>query len=192
MLQIGNTLVSLDLLEQAFVCDLERCKGACCVEGDSGAPLDESELAALDNCWEGVKALLPAENVKEIERQGLYLRDADGDWTTPLMGGHRECAFTLFENGIAKCGIEKAWQQGASTFRKPVSCHLYPVRINKLNQADAVNYHRWSICKPACRLGDKLQVPLYVFLKEALIRKYGQEWYEELELVAGEYSKHRP
>jgi hypothetical protein len=192
MLQIGNTLVSLDLLEQHFVCDLSRCKGACCVEGDSGAPLEEEELEALEQNLDAIAALLPDENRKELERQGLYLRDADGDWTTPLMGGHRECVYTIFENGVAQCGIEKAWQQGTSTFRKPVSCHLYPVRINKLNHAEAVNYHRWSICSPACRLGDKLQVPLYVFLKEALIRKYGPEWYEELELVASEYSKHRP
>src|SRR6185369_2152666 len=130
------------------------------------------------------KPYLREAGVKAIEKQGTSVRYEESEWVTPLISG-RECAYTVFENGIAKCGIEKAYYAGKTDFKKPVSCHLYPVRINRMkNKVQAVNYDRWSICKPACKLGDSLKVPLYKFLKEPLIRKYGEAWYEQLELAA--------
>ncbi|MBL0097087.1 MAG: DUF3109 family protein [Bacteroidetes bacterium] len=187
MLQIGTTLVSIDLVENQFVCDLEKCKGECCVAGDSGAPLEESEMKEIENAFPVIKSYLQQEALQSIEQQGLYLKDADGDLVTPIIDGHRECVYTLFENGIAKCAFEQAYFEGKISFRKPVSCHLYPIRIQKLKDYDAVNYDRWSICSAACTLGKNLKVPVYKFLKEALIRKYGEEWYNELEVVAEAY-----
>jgi hypothetical protein len=191
MISIGNTLVSEELLEEKFVCDLTRCKGHCCVEGDSGAPLEKEELKQLEEVYPVVKEMLTEEGRKSIEEQGLYLIDGDGDYVTPLVGGYRECAFTVFDNGIAKCGIEKAYLEGKVNFRKPVSCHLYPVRITRYRSYDAVNYERWSVCAPACKLGEHLKVPVYVFLKDSLTRKYGEKWYAELSLAAEVYQKER-
>ncbi len=182
MLQIGNVLVSRDVVEKKFVCDLERCKGACCVAGDSGAPLDEDELAVLDDIYPKVKPFLAREGIKTIERDGKYLIDSDGDFVTPLIDGDKECAYTVFENGIAKCGIEKAHEAGAVTFKKPISCHLYPIRVSKLkNGIDGLNYHKWELCKAACSLGKKLEVPVYRFLQAPLERKYGRHWFLELD-----------
>ena len=186
MIAIKNTLVSEDLLEKKFVCDLTRCKGACCVEGESGAPLELDELAEMDKVYPIVKDMLPAKGRKAIEKQGLYLIDSDGDWVTPLVGENQECAYTIFEEGIAKCSIEKAFHEGKTNFRKPVSCHLYPVRITNYKDYDAVNYEKWNKCAPACKLGASLRVPVYRFLKESLTRKYGEEWYQELEQAAEE------
>jgi len=184
MLAIGETLVSEELIEKKFVCDLHACKGACCVKGDYGAPLEEKELPILDKIYSEVKPYLTPNGIKAIEKQGKYLLYEKKEWVTPLISG-RECAYTVFENGIAKCAIEKAYYDGKIDFKKPVSCHLYPVRINKMkNEVEAVNYDRWSICKPACKLGDSLKVPLYKFLKESLVRKFGEEWYEQLEQAA--------
>jgi len=189
MLAVKNTLVSEDLLEKNFVCDLNACKGACCVKGDYGAPLEIEELAVFDDIYEKVKPFLSESGIKAIEKQGKYLQYTEDEWVTPLISG-RECAYTVFDNGVAKCGIEKAYYAGKIDFKKPVSCHLYPVRINKMkNKVEAVNYDRWSICKAACKLGDSLKVPLYKFLKESLVRKYGEAWYKELELVAEHAAK---
>ncbi len=187
MIQIGDTLVSLDIIENHFVCDLEKCKGECCVSGDSGAPLEEHELAEIEKAYPLVKPYLNPDAVSSIDAQGLYLKDRDGDLVTPLTDGYKECAYTIFENGIAKCAFEKAYLEGKTTWRKPVSCHLYPIRIQKLSAYEAVNYDRWDICSAACKLGKNLKVPIYKFLREALIRKYGETWYEELELVASRY-----
>lgn len=187
MLKINQALVSVDILEKSFVCDLQKCKGECCVSGDSGAPLEEEETTELEEAWPVVKEYLQEEGRESIEQYGLYLRDADGDLVTPLIKGYRECAYTIFENGIATCAIEKAYLDGKIRFRKPVSCHLYPIRIQKLKNYDAVNYDRWDICAAACTLGDKLKVPVYKFLKEPLIRKYGEQWYHELEFAADLY-----
>src|SRR5205085_7337144 len=166
-----------DLIEKRFVCDLNACKGGCCVKGDYGAPIEDDELPILDKIYDKVKPYMRKEGVKAIEKQGKYIRYEKTEWVTPLIAG-KECAYTLFENGIAKCAIEKAYYAGDIDWKKPVSCHLYPVRINKMkNSLEAVNYDKWSICKPACKLGDSLKVPLYKFLKEALIRKYGAKWY---------------
>jgi hypothetical protein len=133
---------------------------------------------------------LSQEGIRAIEKQGKYLKYSTDEWVTPLIKG-RECAYTIFdESGTAKCGIEKAYFEGKIEWRKPVSCHLYPVRINKLkNSVEAVNYDKWSICKPACKLGDTLKVPIYKFLKDSLIRKFGEEWYKELELAAEHLAK---
>lgn len=182
MIAINNTLVSEDILEKKFVCDLNACKGRCCVQGDSGAPLEGEEAGTLDDIFEEVKPYLTPEGIAAIEEQGKYTIDADGDLVTPLVD-NRHCAYTVFENGIAGCGIEKAFNEGKTSFRKPVSCHLYPVRITKYNHYEAVNYHQWEVCKPACSCGDKLDVPVYKFLKPALVRKYGESWFKELELA---------
>lgn len=188
MIAVGDTLLSEDLLEKAFVCDLTKCKGACCVEGDAGAPLESEEVTILEEIYEDVKPFLRPEGAAAIEEQGTSIQDpSDDEWVTPLVNG-AECAYVIFdEKGVTKCGIEKAWEEGAVDFRKPVSCHLYPIRIDKYATYDAVNYHKWQICSPACDLGAQLKVPVYKFTKDALIRKYGPEWYKELEEVAEQW-----
>ena len=190
MIKINGTLVSLDLLEENFTCDLEKCKGACCVQGESGAPLQPEELEKLKEIYNVVKDYLQPENRKEIEQKGVYYTDADGEPVTQLKNG-KECAYTIFENGIARCGIEKAYNDGKIDFRKPVSCHLYPVRVRKYKDYDAVNYDKWSICKPAIALGNKLNTPVYQFTRESLIRRFGLPWLEELEYTAEEYKKEK-
>lgn len=188
MIAIKDTLISEDVLDQAFVCDLSKCKGACCVEGDSGAPLEDSELSVLEEVYPFVKPYLRKEGVEAIEEQGTSVQDPlDDEWVTPLVNG-AECAYVIFENGVTKCGIEKAWEHGKIDFRKPISCHLYPIRITKYASYEAVNYHKWQICSPACDLGKELQVPVYKFTKDSLVRKYGEEWYTELEEVAQQWS----
>ena len=177
---VENAIISDDIKENFFVCNLEKCKGACCVEGDSGAPLEESELPILQAIYEDIKPFLTPEGIAEIERQGVYTTDQDNDYVTPTIGD-RECVYaTRDERGILKCGIEEAHRAGKTDFKKPISCHLYPLRIDKYDHYDAINYHRWHICSPACALGQELHVPLYQFLKEPLIRKYGEAWYAEL------------
>jgi hypothetical protein len=184
MIEIGKTLISTELLEEHFVCDLNKCKGECCIAGDYGAPLDKSELKEIEKYYPIVKPLLQERALKSIEEQGLYVKDDEGDWVTPLINGNEECAFTIFENGIAKCSFEKAYYEGQIPWKKPISCHLYPVRIKKLKNYDALNYDRWDVCAPACKLGKSLKVPVYQFLKESLTRKYGEEWYKELTIAA--------
>ncbi len=190
MLKVDKVLVSDDVTAKKFVCDLERCKGACCVAGDSGAPLEEEELAILDDIYDKVSPYLTAQGRKAIKQYGKYLVDSDGDYVTPLVNGDQECAYTVFENGFAKCGIEKAYEAGAVNFHKPISCHLYPIRIEKLKSGvEALNYHKWELCKAACSLGKKLNVPVYQFLKNPLIRKYGKKWFEKLELAVKQSEK---
>ena len=183
MLAIQNTLVSLDLLEKHFVCDLNACKGACCVKGDAGAPLTDEEIDLLENIIDDILPYLDEEGKAMIAKKGVFEIDVDGDKGTALLENGR-CAYALVDdNGLVSCGIEKAEKAGDITFKKPISCHLYPVRITEYKEYDAVNYNQWSICKPACDCGAKLDVPLFKFLKEALTRKYGKEWYEELQLI---------
>ena len=187
MITLRNTILSDDIKEQFFVCDLLKCKGACCVEGDLGAPLDEDELEAMDDIYEDVKPYLSEEGVKAIEEQGAYVLDEEGDFSTPTIGG-KECAYAVYgEKGILKCGIEQAYFDGKISYRKPISCQLYPIRVTKYEEFEALNYDRWDICSPACDHGAALQVPVYKFLKDPLIRKYGAEWYHELtELIEGD------
>ncbi len=181
MIIVDHVILSDDIMEEFFVCNLEACKGACCVEGDLGAPLTNEELPIMDRITEEVKEYLSPEGLREIARQGPYIKDMEGDFSTATIND-RECAFSVYdEKGFLQCGIEMAWKDGKTSFRKPVSCHLYPIRIEKYEDYDAVNYHRWDICSPACQLGKSLGVPMYQFLKEALIRKYGAEWYQKLE-----------
>lgn len=180
MIKIGDVLVSDDIKEKEFVCNLEKCKGACCVEGDYGAPLDEDELEILKEIYPKVKPYLTKEGIKAIEEQGTHVLDEDGDLSTPTIGG-KECAYALYDNkGVLKCGIERAYYDGKIGWKKPISCHLYPIRITKKKNFEAVNYHKWDICSPACTFGKELGIPIYKFLKDPLIRKYGQDWYNGL------------
>ena len=179
MIQVEDKIISLDVFEKHFVCDLNACKGACCVEGDSGALLLKEEEKTLDEIYEKVKPYMRKEGITEIENQGVAVYDSDGDLTTPLVN-NCECAFVTFENGITKCTIEKAYLDDKIEFKKPISCHLFPIRIKEYRDFDAVNYEEIKICKPACECGSKLEVPVYAFLKEPLIRKYGEVWYKEL------------
>lgn len=189
MIIVRETLVSEDILEKEFVCDLSKCKGACCVEGDAGAPVEADEVQTLADIYPKVKPFLRPEGQTAIEEQGTTVVDeSDGEYVTPLINGG-ECAYVIFENGVSKCGIEKAWEEGAVDFRKPVSCHLYPIRISKYSEYEAVNYHKWQICSDACKLGEQLKVPVYKFLKDSLVRRYGPDWYSELEEAAAIWQK---
>jgi hypothetical protein len=183
MIKVGEVLVSDDIKEKEFVCNLEKCKGACCVEGDYGAPLEDDELEILKEIYPQVKPYLTPEGIKAIEEQGTHVLDDDGDFSTPTIGG-KECAYSIYdEKGILKCGIEQAYYDKKISWKKPISCHLYPIRITKKKNFEAVNYHKWDICSPACTFGKELGVPIYKFLKDPLIRKYGQAWYDELVAV---------
>ncbi|UOY08618.1 DUF3109 family protein [Muricauda sp. SCSIO 64092] len=189
MFQISNTVVSEEILDKDFVCNLNACKGACCVDGQSGAPLEDGETKILDALFEKVRPYLSAKGIAVIEEQGTFVKGDDGEWETPLVDNN-ECAYVIFDDrGIAKCGLEEAYHQGATDWKKPISCHLYPVRTRKYSEFTAVNYHKWEICDPACALGNELKVPIYKFVKEALIRKFGESWYAELEEVAKEHAK---
>ncbi|MDT0538893.1 MULTISPECIES: DUF3109 family protein [Croceitalea] len=186
MFQIENTLISEEIIENDFVCNLNACKGACCVDGESGAPLEDAETEILVDIFADVKPYLTPEGIKAIEEQGAFVKGEDGEWETPLVN-KSECAYVIFsEKGVAKCGLEEAYNQGATTWKKPVSCHLYPIRTREYTEFTAVNYHKWEICDPACSLGQELKVPIYKFVKEALTRKFGEKWYSELEKVAEE------
>lgn len=178
---IDDTVISDDIAENFFVCNLDKCKGACCVEGDLGAPLEDVELAILEEIYEDVKPFLSAAGIREIEKQGKYVKDFEGDYSTTTID-NKECAYAIYdERNILKCGIEQAYLAGKTDFKKPISCHLYPIRITKYDEFHALNYDRWDICNAACTLGEKLGVPVYKFLKEPLIRAFGEEWYAELE-----------
>lgn len=188
MLQIDDTIISFDLFDEFFVCDLQKCKGACCVEGDAGAPLEEDEIKKIEEILPVIWADLSKKSQKIIKKQGISYIDEDGEPVTSIVDG-KECVFTYFDKeGICKCAVEKAYNEGKIDFVKPISCHLYPVRVQQYREFEAVNYHRWEICDCALKLGDKLQVPLYKFLKDPLIRKYGKEWYEQLSVAAEEIS----
>jgi len=180
MIKVGEVLVSDDIKEVEFVCNLEKCKGACCVEGDLGAPLDDDELPIMEAIQEEIRPYITKEGLKSIKRHGPYLLDEDGDYSTPTING-KECAYASYdEKGVLKCGIEQAYLDGKTKFRKPISCHLYPIRVIKKKDFEAINYHKWSVCSAACALGQSLGVPVYKFLKEPLIRRYGEAWYNEL------------
>ena len=181
MIEIDNTLISEEILENNFVCNLDACKGACCVEGDAGAPVEDDEVEILERIYHKVAPYLSEQGRKAIEAQGTAVRGSDGEWETPLINGG-ECAYVVRdEKGIVLCGIEQAYREGKIDWKKPISCHLYPIRLKTYPSFVAVNYERWSICKDACILGRKLQVPVYKFVREALIRNFGEEWYEQLE-----------
>lgn len=189
MIQIDDTLVSLDLIERSFLCDLSHCKGQCCVEGDSGAPLEPGEEEELKRVLPEIWNDLLPEARTVIQSQGVAYTDSDGDRVTSIVGD-KNCVFTCYDtDGVCKCAIEKAYREGRVSFYKPISCHLYPVRITQYKTFQAVNYHRWDVCKAAELLGKKEQVPVYRFLKEPLIRKFGQAWYDALDECAQEWKK---
>lgn len=179
MIQIDDTIISLDVFEKHFVCDLNACKGACCVEGDSGAPITDVENKQIESLINDIKPYMRSEGVDQINKNGVSVIDKDGDLTTSLID-NKECSFVVFDNGIAKCSIEHAYLDGKINFKKPLSCNLFPIRIKEYDDFDAINYEKIEICEPACNCGSKLKIPLYIFLKEPLIRKYGSEWYDKL------------
>jgi hypothetical protein len=179
MIQLDSILISDDLRDVHFCCDLQQCKGACCVEGDGGAPLEEEEISLLEDYIETIKLFMVPKGIREAEMTGVFDYDADGKFVTPLVNGN-ECCYVYLEDGIARCAIEKAFQEKAIPFPKPLSCHLYPVRIEQLRHSEAVNYHKWNICRKALDNGRKLNLPLYRFLEDSLIRKYGRSWYNKL------------
>lgn len=189
MFQIGKTLISEEIIDNDFVCNLTACKGACCIDGDAGAPLEDKETEILVDIYQDVKPFLRPEGIAVLEKEGAFVKGDDGEWETPLVNGS-ECAYVVFsDRGTAKCGLEDAYNAGVTKWKKPVSCHLYPIRIRAYSEFTAVNYHKWEICDPACSLGAELQVPIYKFVKEALVRKFGKKWYAELEKVAANYTK---
>lgn len=190
MIQVGDTIVSMDCLSEKFCCDLEACKGACCIEGDAGAPLEPDEVAALEEALPAVWPMLSASAQAVIDRQGVAYIDEEGDLVTSIVNG-KDCVFTCYdEQGCCFCALEKACRVGASRFYKPVSCHLYPIRLKRIGGCVALNYHRWEVCRMAVEKGRRLGIPVYRFLKEPLVRRFGAAWYAELEEAADELRKH--
>lgn len=186
MIQIDNKIISLDLFTSYFSCDLGACRGICCVEGNAGAPLDQDEIAILESEWDHYAPYMTPEGKEAIEKHGVAVIDMDGDLTTPLVDG-AECAYTIEENGITWCAIEKAWTEGKTPYRKPISCHLYPIRLVKLSdELTGLQYHRWEVCRAAEILGKQKGVPVYRMLKEPIIRKYGEKFFEVMEECAVE------
>jgi hypothetical protein len=191
IIELGNTLISTEIFSTKFACHLEKCKGACCVEGDRGAPLESEEIANIEKHLDVIKPFLTKESIEVIQTEGFHEGiEIDDPSTNCLETG--ECVFAYREDGILGCAIEKAENEGLIPFSKPISCHLYPIRVGKAGDKDTLNYHEWSICTPACSLGKELHLPLYRFLKKPLIRQYGSEWYNELELVYNEYINQFP
>ncbi|PID93554.1 MAG: hypothetical protein CSA95_07280 [Bacteroidetes bacterium] len=185
MIIVENCYISDDICEVCFVCDVKKCRGACCVEGDAGAPLEMEEIGLMEDYLEEVKPYMTEEGIAVVESMGVFDYDVEGCFVTPLVKD-RECAFVYFEEGVTRCAIEKAWEEKKQPFQKPISCSLYPIRITSHESFDALNYHKWPICKEALRKGRKQGVPLYKFLKEPLVRKYGKAWYDKLVKAVGE------
>lgn len=190
MIQIEDKLISEEIFSEEFVCNLSKCKGICCVEGDAGAPLDKEEAQILENIYDKIKPYLTPEGIEAIEKQGKWEIDPnDGEYVTPLIN-NVECAYVTYdERGYTKCAIEKAYEDGVIDWQKPISCHLYPIRVTEYSSFTALNYHEWEVCSDACTLGKELQVPVYKFLKTPLIRKYGESFYSELSDAAEEWQK---
>jgi Protein of unknown function (DUF3109) len=190
MISIDNILVSDEIVEEKFVCDLDKCKGGCCEDGDAGAPLTNEELQIIRDGFNKVLPYLSADGKAEIEKQGLYRYDQEFGWVTPTINGGI-CAYGVRdEKGIIKCSFEQAYLDGVMEWKKPISCHLYPIKTKKVKnkEYEMVNYEpRESMCSPACILGKKLKMPVYQFLKEAMVRKYGEDFYNALDHIAQEY-----
>jgi hypothetical protein len=187
---IKDILVSDDIFTEHFCCDLKLCSGLCCVEGDVGAPLEPEEISDLEDSYPFFKKYMTKEGVKKVDESGTFDYDMEGSLVTPLLDDG-SCAFLFFENNIAKCAIEKAFLNSEIDFQKPISCHLYPIRIKTLPDYQALNYHRWDVCHTGFEKGKTLKLPLYKFLKEPLIRKYGEEWYDELKKILLETTNER-
>ena len=191
LLQVGDVILSPDIITECFCCDLDACKGECCIEGDAGAPLELDEVAELENALDEVWPELSAAAQSVIDKQGVAYTDRDGDLVTSIVGG-KDCVFTCRDaaTGCCLCAVEKAYREGRASWPKPVSCALYPIRAKRLGAGlTGLNYHRWDVCRPAVRKGRELGLPVYRFLKGPLIRKFGEEWYAELETAAAEFLK---
>lgn len=191
MIEIEGKLLSLDLFEKEFVCNLSACKGACCEEGDSGAPLTFEEVDTLEESLEIIRPYMTEEGREVVDSQGVFYMDHDNEPVTSLVNG-KECAFVTYDdNGITKCGVEEAYNDGKIDFKKPISCHLYPIRVAKLRKYEAINYDKWSICSDACKLGEELNVKVYQFLKEPIIRRWGEKFFGELIQIDEEIQKNK-
>ena len=188
MIEIEGKIVSDDILNESFACDIAQCKGQCCVDGNAGAPLEIDEVDILEEEYLQYKPYMTPEGIAAVEEQGFMVVDIDGDYTTPLVGD-AECAYSYTENGVTLCAIEKAYLKGECSFRKPISCHLYPIRlVNFSNGEVGLNYHRWNVCSSACKLGKELKIPVYKAVKDAIIRRFGEDFYAALE-AAEQYFK---
>ena len=185
MVQIDDVIVSFDIFKEKFYCDINACKGECCIEGDAGVPLESKEVELLEKVLPAIWDDLSDEAKDIINKQGVCYKDVDGDLVTSIVNG-KDCVFTCYDKGYCLCAIEKAYRNGKTNFYKPISCHLYPIRVGKYGPYKALNYHRWNVCKAAVLLGEKKNTPIYKFLKEPLIRSFGEEWYTELEIAAKE------
>ena len=184
ILQVGDVLLSPDIITEYFCCDYEKCKGACCIEGDAGAPVTLEEISEIENSLDDVWDELSASAQTVIDKQGVAYSDRDGDLVTSIVGG-RDCVFTCYENGSCLCALEKAFIQGKTTFCKPISCSLYPIREKQFsNGMIGLNYHRWEVCKDAVIKGKNNNIRVYEFLKEPLTRRFSSQWYEELQELA--------
>jgi hypothetical protein len=191
LLEVQDKVVSIDLFEKKFVCDLTACKGACCIEGDAGAPLTFEEVSIMEDDLEKIKPFMRPEGIAAVEETGVFYMDWDNEPVSTLVN-EKECAFVTFdEKGTALCAIEQAHKAGKTEFKKPISCHLYPIRVKKYNDFTALNYNEWNICKSACACGDKLDVKVYKFLKEPIVRAFGEEFFTELETVDKEIEKQK-
>ncbi len=190
MIVIDHISISDQVVEEQFVCDLNKCKGGCCIDGDAGAPLTNDELKEVNEAYQTVKHLLNDESIRIIEQEGNYVYDREFGWVTPTISNGM-CVYGLVdEKGIVKCSFEQVYNEGKTKWKKPISCHLYPIKIgkSKLTNQEYINYEpRDLMCNPGCALGEKLKVPVYVFLKDALIRKYGEDFYEVLTQIAEQY-----
>ncbi len=191
LVEIQDKIVSTQIFERQFVCDLTACKGACCIEGNGGAPVTKEEVDFMEANLDKILPYMRPEGIEAVEAQGVVYEDEDFEPATTLVNG-KECAFVYFDQTkTAKCAIEKAHREGQIDFIKPISCHLYPIRTKQFNEYTALNYEKWDICEPACACGEKLDVPVYKFLKEPLIRAFGPEFYKELEVVSRELDMER-
>lgn len=190
MISIGKTIISEEVIKKQFSCDLNACHGECCIQGDSGAPLEEEEIGIIEDNLDEIKPYMTKSGKAAVRKNGVFDYDTDGDFVTTLVKG-QECAFVYFEGEIALCAIEKAYREGKINYYKPISCHLYPIRISKFKDFEAINYHKWEICDLALLKGKKEQSAIYEFLKEPLIRKYGKDWYKQLEdeVKSGRYDE---
>ena len=185
-MEVGGVLISSDILTECFCCDYEKCKGICCVEGDAGAPVTMDEIAGIEDALDTVWADLSASAQSVIDHQGVAYTDKDGDLVTSIVNG-KDCVFTCYDNGNCLCALEKACRAGKTSFMKPISCSLYPIRAKRFdNGMIGLNYHQWDVCRDAVALGKRLDMPVYQFLKEPLIRCFGEEWFAELETLAHE------
>lgn len=189
IIDVNNILVSSDIFTEQFCCDLDKCKGICCVEGDAGAPVTLDEIGGIEDALDTVWGDMSAQAQSVVDRQGVAYTDRDGDLVTSIVGG-KDCVFTCYENGCCLCALERAYRHGKTSFVKPISCALYPIREKKFNDGTiALNYNQWDVCRDAVTKGKELGLPVYRFLEGPLVRRFGQKWYNELCTVANELRK---